>query len=327
MAMTLRVTVRGRRGGGRSCGPAGRRRCSGCGPCAGRPRSAPVCTFDREARTAKPCSSISRHRRILQLPEPIRLWSAQWTARAARLPSSSRLRLLPYTASRRQAERLATLSLRAVAFSLRLLPTRSADGLPCRDPPQLPIGPRIYLGAVALTMSPAGLTIGGTGEVVDCLVVLRRLDEFPTLDRALADHRVQTWQLDRLAATWCNSIAGPSGCPADILWLGREACSSMRESASRHAGRPDPPRLLFLTSRRSLLADGVRAPAHRRRTHRPATEAHLSRRPSTYHRLPGVQCRVACGGPVRPSGIPRSRMRAAWQPMGRLLPKRAVSAT
>jgi hypothetical protein len=30
--------------------------------------------------------------------------------------------------------------------------------------------------------------------------------------------------------------------PADILWLGREACSSMRGSASRHAGRPDPPR-------------------------------------------------------------------------------------
>ena len=59
----------------------------------------------------------------------------------------------------------------------------------------------VYLGAVPLTVSTTGLAIGGTGHVVDWLVVMRRLDEFLMLDRALEERRVETWQIDRLVAT------------------------------------------------------------------------------------------------------------------------------
>jgi hypothetical protein len=70
-------------------------------------------------------------------PISVGFWASRSLARSPDRPGPHRdslafgsehcLRLLPHTASRRQAERLATLSLRAVAFSLRLLPTRSAE--------------------------------------------------------------------------------------------------------------------------------------------------------------------------------------------------------
>jgi hypothetical protein len=62
------------------------------------------------------------------------------------------LRLLPHKASRRQAGRLATLSLRAVAFSLRLLPTRSAEDLspPIQGPCLAHQAPRLRRAAARL---------------------------------------------------------------------------------------------------------------------------------------------------------------------------------
>jgi aminoglycoside phosphotransferase family enzyme len=59
----------------------------------------------------------------------------------------------------------------------------------------------IYEQVAALTRSPTGLAIGGPGEVVDWLVVMRRLDEGDTLEQAILQDRLETWQLDRLAAT------------------------------------------------------------------------------------------------------------------------------
>lgn len=62
------------------------------------------------------------------------------------------------------------------------------------------LAPDIYLDVVPLVRLPSGLAIGDRGEVVDWLVLMRRLDERNMLDRAIADGRLATWQLDRLVA-------------------------------------------------------------------------------------------------------------------------------
>jgi aminoglycoside phosphotransferase family enzyme len=62
------------------------------------------------------------------------------------------------------------------------------------------LAPDVYLGLAALTWSPAGLAIGGSGRVVDWLVVMRRLDERHTLENAILEGRVERRDLDRLAA-------------------------------------------------------------------------------------------------------------------------------
>jgi len=63
------------------------------------------------------------------------------------------------------------------------------------------LAPGIYLGVLPLVAAAHGLSLGGDGVVVDWLVVMRRLDEGQTLERAIQDQRVAAWQLDRLAAT------------------------------------------------------------------------------------------------------------------------------
>ena len=63
------------------------------------------------------------------------------------------------------------------------------------------LAPDVYLGVVPLVATRLGLSIGGTGTIVDWLVVMRRLEENQTLERAILEHRVETRQLDRLVAT------------------------------------------------------------------------------------------------------------------------------
>jgi aminoglycoside phosphotransferase family enzyme len=45
------------------------------------------------------------------------------------------------------------------------------------------------------------LSIGGPGEIVDWLVVMRRLDESQTLEHALVTRQLTAWQLDHLVTT------------------------------------------------------------------------------------------------------------------------------
>lgn len=59
----------------------------------------------------------------------------------------------------------------------------------------------VYQTVAPLVWSPDGLSIGGPGEIVDWLVVMRRLDESQTLEHALVARQLATWQLDRLVAT------------------------------------------------------------------------------------------------------------------------------
>ncbi|WP_206734360.1 hypothetical protein [Bradyrhizobium zhanjiangense] len=58
----------------------------------------------------------------------------------------------------------------------------------------------VYLDVLPLVWSPKGLAIGGPGEEVDWLVMMRRLNERNMLDNSIVDGDVKTWELDRLAA-------------------------------------------------------------------------------------------------------------------------------
>jgi aminoglycoside phosphotransferase family enzyme len=56
-----------------------------------------------------------------------------------------------------------------------------------------------YLGVIPLRLSAGGLAFDGSGEVVDWLVVMRRLDEMHILEEMLLQHRLDPPELDRLA--------------------------------------------------------------------------------------------------------------------------------
>src|SRR5258707_1954389 len=63
------------------------------------------------------------------------------------------------------------------------------------------LAPNVYQAVMPLLRSSHGLAIGGPGEIVDWLVVMRRLDDRQTLEYALETGGLATWQLDRLAST------------------------------------------------------------------------------------------------------------------------------
>ena len=59
----------------------------------------------------------------------------------------------------------------------------------------------VYKAVVPIRQSSRGLAIGRGGDVVDWLVVMRRLDRRQTLECALKKGRLAAWQLDRLVST------------------------------------------------------------------------------------------------------------------------------
>jgi aminoglycoside phosphotransferase family enzyme len=59
----------------------------------------------------------------------------------------------------------------------------------------------VYLDVVALTRSNDGLAIGGPGEIIDWLIVMRRLDENETLENAILTEKLTRGNLDQLMTT------------------------------------------------------------------------------------------------------------------------------
>jgi aminoglycoside phosphotransferase family enzyme len=62
------------------------------------------------------------------------------------------------------------------------------------------LAPDVYKSLVPLTWRAGGMAIGGGGDVIDWLVVMRRLDESRTLERLLLSRRLAPWQLNPLIA-------------------------------------------------------------------------------------------------------------------------------
>ena len=63
------------------------------------------------------------------------------------------------------------------------------------------LAPHVYETVLPLVRAPQGLAIGGAGEIVDWLVVMRRLDESRTLEHALLAQALLPRQLDHVVAT------------------------------------------------------------------------------------------------------------------------------
>ena len=70
------------------------------------------------------------------------------------------------------------------------------------------LAPDTYRGTIALAYIPGrGLSLGGTGEVVDWLVVMRRLPSDRMLDSLIQADRMSDGKLDRLAAVLADFYA------------------------------------------------------------------------------------------------------------------------
>jgi uncharacterized protein len=131
------------------------------------------------------------------------------------------------------------------------------------------LAPGVYLGVAPLLISAAGLSMGGSGDVVDWLVVMRRLDEYQMLDRVIAERRLEAWQLDRLVDTLVHFYrrATPVFVSPQrhlVAWRGSlliNRCVLLDPRLGMPAGlirRIDRVQRLFLILRRTLLADRVR---------------------------------------------------------------------
>jgi aminoglycoside phosphotransferase family enzyme len=128
----------------------------------------------------------------------------------------------------------------------------------------------LYLGVVPLMAGAGGLALTGPGVPVDWLVVMRRVDEARMLDRVVAAGRIETRQLDRIAATLVRFYRRAPHVimrPADHLAAWRRSASYNRTVlfCSRFAlpahlvWRVDRAQCRFLAHRADLLAARVRA--------------------------------------------------------------------
>src|SRR6516164_12461 len=132
------------------------------------------------------------------------------------------------------------------------------------------LAPDVYRAVVPLVRSATSLAIGDGGEVVDWLVVMKRLDENQMLDRVIAAGQLQRWQIDRLASTLVQfyrraptSLASPA---AHIANLARGIAYNRRILFDPRFHLPlgrvrhvDGVLRRFLKERHCLLAERVRA--------------------------------------------------------------------
>jgi aminoglycoside phosphotransferase family enzyme len=127
----------------------------------------------------------------------------------------------------------------------------------------------VYKAVVPITQSSRGLAIGGSGAIVDWLVVMRRLDQRETLECALKTSRLATWQLDRLVATladfYRHATAIFVSCEAHLRTWNRNLAYNrsvlLDPRLALPAGlvrRVDRAQRRFLALRSVLIADRVR---------------------------------------------------------------------
>lgn len=71
------------------------------------------------------------------------------------------------------------------------------------------LAPDVYLGVQPLALSKQGLSVGGDGQIVDWLVVMRRLDEADTLENAILSGRLTARQVMAVASRSSISTGMP----------------------------------------------------------------------------------------------------------------------
>ena len=131
------------------------------------------------------------------------------------------------------------------------------------------LAPDVYEAVVALVRTPQGLAIGGEGEIVDWLVVMRRLDESQTLEHALAAGDLADQELDRLVATLVSFYRSADRVfvsPAGHLSYWRRSLAYNRrilldrrfDLSGGLVRRIDTAQRRFLVEKSELIADRVR---------------------------------------------------------------------
>jgi len=144
------------------------------------------------------------------------------------------------------------------------------------------LAPNVYKAVMPVLRTSRGLAIGGPGDIVDWLVVMRRLDQRETLEYALETGRLATWQLDRLVSTLTDFYRH-----ASAIFVSREShLRNWHRSLAYNKSVLLDPRLAlpaglvrqidraqrrFLAERSVLIADRVR--------HRQIVEGHGDLRP------------------------------------------------
>ena len=64
------------------------------------------------------------------------------------------------------------------------------------------LAPDVYLDVIPLTLSERGFSLGGDGQVIDWLVVMRRLDEADTLEQAILSRKVTPRQVAAMTSAF-----------------------------------------------------------------------------------------------------------------------------
>lgn len=132
------------------------------------------------------------------------------------------------------------------------------------------LAPDVYLAVEPLTRDGRDLAIGGRGEVVDWLVVMRRLDESLTLERRLLDGSLAPRDVDRVASVLTRFFASAPrariGASSHLAqWRGDVAATQsmllrhgdgLSQQQVRRAGQAQR---AFLDCHGGLIADRVRA--------------------------------------------------------------------
>ncbi|HXF88193.1 MAG TPA: hypothetical protein VNK48_07575 [Xanthobacteraceae bacterium] len=132
------------------------------------------------------------------------------------------------------------------------------------------LAPDVYETVLPLVRTARGLAIGGKGETVDWLVVMRRLDEELTLEQALNSRRLTVAALDRLCGTLVDFYRR-----ANVVYVSaqRHLANWERSLADNRRGLLDPrcklsPGIItmidraqrrFLAERPELIAERVRS--------------------------------------------------------------------
>ena len=132
------------------------------------------------------------------------------------------------------------------------------------------LAPTVYLDVAPLCFGVEGLSIGGEGETVDWLVVMRRLDQRYMLDRAIEADRLDGRQIDHVTemlVQFYRAADRPSLSPASYIreWE-RGVAENRRILLHRDFGlttgpiwRIDRVQRQFLAERRNLFAGRIRA--------------------------------------------------------------------
>ena len=95
------------------------------------------------------------------------------------------------------------------------------------------LAPRVYLQTVALVWAPAGLSLGGAGQIIDWLVKMVRLPSDRMLDHAIRSGTVDSWDLDRLAARLTGFYRTASSIRMSVEdYLNRYRCDVLENRAA-----------------------------------------------------------------------------------------------